>query len=76
MEAEGFKVAASTKGDDIYGVTAEIKDPKTGKTRTEVFINKDTVLEDGMIATDAHEFMHVVLYNTFRQNGGVPGTSN
>jgi hypothetical protein len=33
-----------------------------------IFINKESSLKDGMITTGAHEFMHVALYNTVKQD--------
>ena len=70
MEGQGFKVAASQKDGQFYGVTAEIKNDD-GTTTTRIFINSELAMRDGMVATAAHEFMHATLYNTVMQDPGV-----
>jgi predicted ATPase/shikimate kinase len=75
MEALGMQVDTSEGIDgSFYGATAEIKTKdEAGKeiTKTVIFVNKETILKDGMVQTAAHEFMHATLYNTVMQDPGV-----
>jgi|21_taG_2_1085346.scaffolds.fasta_scaffold00923_2 hypothetical protein len=75
MKALGMKVDTSEGIDgSFYGATAEIKTKdEAGKdiTKTVIFVNKETILKDGMVQTAAHEFMHATLYNTVMQDPGV-----
>jgi dephospho-CoA kinase len=75
MEAAGADIDVSEGvNGDFYGATVQIvtKD-KNGKERisTRIFVNKDTILKDGMVQTAAHEFMHATLYKTVMQDPGV-----
>ena len=53
---------------DSYGVMQpKVENGKV--TELKILINKDTALEDGMLNTEAHEFAHLVWYNTLKSDG-------
>ena len=52
-----------------YGVMVPVMNEAGEITSYDMFVNKETSLEDGMFHTGAHEFVHATFYNTLKQDG-------
>ena len=70
MQDEGaIDALAASEGEALpYGAMVPVLG-KDGKVeRFEMFINREAVNQDEQFGTQAHEFMHTVLYNTLKQD--------
>jgi hypothetical protein len=51
-----------------YGMMVPQFDAKGALTSYDLILNKETSIEDGMLNTAAHEFVHTAFYNTLKQD--------
>ena len=65
--AQGI-AASQAAGDMGYGAMYPVLDSDGNVIRYEVFINREFVNEDDAMGTDAHEFAHLILHNTLKQD--------